>query len=62
MSETSHIDKAKGALVAASTLDSSTDPIRFGDLLLIARTQAEVASAAALERIADHLDYLFPHS
>lgn len=53
-----HLEKAKGALTCASSLDP-TDP-KYGDMLRIATVQAQVAQAAALERLADHLDYLFP--
>lgn len=55
-----HLEKAKAALDAAKVLDT-TDP-KYRDLLRVAEVQAQVASAAALESIATHLDYLFPRS
>ena len=49
-----HLEKARGALTQASTL-AREDPL-YVDLLDVARVQAAVAQAAALERIADRLD------
>lgn len=54
-----HLDKAKGALEDARELDPES-PV-YGDLLVIARVQAELATADALERIADRLDPPKPH-
>ncbi|MCU1488262.1 MAG: hypothetical protein JWN67_5008 [Actinomycetia bacterium] len=50
-----HLDKALAAIDAARDLDPNQD-VEYIDLLSIARLQAEVAQAAALERIADTLD------
>lgn len=61
------LDKARAALDAAKKLDADhPDPDQRGlrqlhiheqwsDLLSIARVQAEIATAEALEKIADHL-------
>jgi hypothetical protein len=49
-----HLEKAQGALTAASGLDH-TDP-KYIELLDIARVQAAVAQAVALEAIVEFFD------
>lgn len=49
----SHLEKAKGALEHAKTLDRG-DTMK-NQLIAIARVQAEVSIAVSLERIADIL-------
>lgn len=46
-----HLEKAQGALAHAADLEAD-DPMRE-ELLVIAKVQAEVASAEALTRLAD---------
>lgn len=65
-----HLDKAKGALDGVRIIhdqleERRTDPdslkeleLQYLDLLTIARTQAEVAQAEYLERIATALEHL----
>lgn len=50
------LDKAKGAIDAAREL--KPDDPQYVDLLTIARVQAEIAQAEALERLADRLDHM----
>lgn len=49
-----HLDKARQALVDARRWEPGD--LVYQDLLTIARVQAEIAQASALERIADALD------
>lgn len=53
-----HLDKAKGALEHAREFDNRSP--QQDDLLLVARIQAEVAQADALERIAGVLERIAP--
>lgn len=48
------LERARGALAAARELDPGD--VQYHDLLQIATVQAQIAQAAALERIADRLD------
>src|ERR1035437_4376881 len=57
MGDSTHLEKAKGALAHASEMDvelgSDKLPAAYSDLLTIAQVQAQLAQAHALERIAD---------
>jgi hypothetical protein len=54
----SSLDRARAALAAARELDPGD--IQYQDLLVIANVQAQVAQAAALERIAVVLERRLP--
>lgn len=55
-----HLDKAKMALTEARDLTPGVDG-HYDELLIIARIQAEVAQADALERLADLGEKLLAH-
>lgn len=67
-----HLDKARGAMDAARRVHDQIEQrrarredvveleVQWVDLLGIAKTQAEIAQAEALERIADLLDARLP--
>lgn len=52
--DASHLDRARGALARARELDPGD--VQYQDLLVIAQVQAQIAQAAALEKIADELE------
>lgn len=56
--EVSNLDRARAALAAARELDPGN--IQYQDLLVIANLQAQIAQAAALERIAEVLEDRLP--
>lgn len=56
--EQSSLDRARSALAAARELDPGN--VQYQDLLAIAHVQAQVAQAAALERIAVALEQRLP--